>query len=43
MGPIVVLDKGVDLFDQILDAAERAAANDPLGDQAKPALHLIQP
>ena len=43
MRAIVVLDKGVDLFDQILDAAEGAAANGPLSDQAEPALHLIQP
>ena len=42
MGAIVVLDKGVDLFDQLLDAAKRAAANGPLGDQAKPTFHLTQ-
>ena len=43
MVAVVVLDKRVDLFDQILDVAEGPTANGPLGDQAKPALHLIQP
>ncbi len=38
-----MLHKRVDPFDQVLDANEGAAANGPLGDQAKPTLHLIQP
>ena len=42
MGAIVVLHKGVDLVHQILHAAEGAAANGPLAEQGKPALHLIQ-
>ena len=31
------------LLDQVLYAAKRATANGPLGDQAKPAFHLVQP
>ena len=38
-----MLDEGVDLVDQFLDASKRAAADGPLGDQGKPAFDLIQP
>lgn len=38
-----MLDEGVDLVDQFLDASKRTAADGPLGDQGKPAFHLIQP
>jgi len=41
MGAIVVLHKGIDLFHQILDAAEGPTANRPLGNQSEPAFHLI--
>ena len=38
-----MLDEGVDLVDQFLDASKRTTADGPLGDQGKPAFHLIQP
>ena len=38
-----MLDEGVDLVDQFLDASKRASADGPLGDQGKPAFDLIQP
>ena len=40
---IVTGDVGVDLLHQFADAAERPAPNGLLGDEAKPALHLIEP
>ena len=40
---IVVGDIGVDFLDQLADAAERPAPNCLLGDEAEPALHLIEP
>ena len=40
---IVVLDEAFDLFDQFFDAGERSAADRLLGDDAEPALDLIEP
>lgn len=37
-----MLYKGVDLFDQLFDAAE-GAPDRALGDQPEPTLHLIEP
>jgi hypothetical protein len=37
----VLLYKRIDLLDQILDAAERAAGNGPLDDEPEPALDLV--
>ena len=42
-GAIVALYKGVDFLDEIVDASERAPANGALGDESKPAFHLIDP
>src|ERR1700720_4323162 len=40
---IVAGDVGVDFLHQLADAAERPAANGLLGDEAEPALHLVEP
>ena len=40
---IVTGDVGVDFLHQLADAAERPAPNCLLGDEAEPALHLIEP
>ena len=38
-----MLHEGIYFFDQFIDASEGPAANRLLSDEAKPALHLIQP
>ena len=38
-----MLDKGLYLLHEFLDAAERAAPDCTLGDQPKPPFHLIKP
>ncbi len=40
---IVTGDIGVDFLYQFANVAERAAPNSLLGDEPKPALHLIEP
>lgn len=40
---VVVLDEGVDLVSQLRDRREGSAADGLLGDDAEPALHLVQP
>jgi hypothetical protein len=40
---IVTGDVGIDFLHQLADAAERPAPNCLLGDEAEPALHLIEP
>ena len=40
---IVVFNKTVDLADQSLDIREGATSNDLLGNQSKPAFHLVDP
>ena len=40
---IVTGDVGVDFLHQLTDAAERPAPNGLLGDEAEPALDLIEP
>jgi arabinofuranosyltransferase len=41
--PVVVLHEGLDLLDEISDAAKRPTANRSLGDQVEPDLDLIEP
>ena len=43
MATIVVLDKGIDLFNQLIHAAKGTTADGTLSDEGKPAFHLIQP
>ena len=40
---VVMFDEVVDFSHQFLDAGERAAADGLLGDEAEPALDLVQP
>ena len=40
---IVLLDKRFNVVNQVLHTPKRPAADDPLGDEVKPNLHLIQP
>ena len=40
---VIVLHESLDLDDQVVDAAEGAAPDRALGDDAEPDLHLIEP
>src|SRR5579864_6110489 len=40
---VVAMNEVVDSRHQVTDAAERAAADGPLGDDVEPDLHLIEP